>query len=221
MNIYSTIIKNEFPIKSTAFEYIYRIIVAFIAIRFGHHYPSHDSLRLPSGLVARSPRCNLASRRLSDGRDFSTYPRLQIAFCTGVARLCARGPTVQRRIQRPHYVPVSCIRRQQRRVVGTRTRGPVYVSHGCTHPCIQAAIRGTERVSTRSPMGFQNRPSFVRTGSLSDSILVASLLHAILSSSWLRNDRATVKLCAMFVPTSLGIGGSRRYLTQSRHLDLR
>lgn len=141
MNIYYTIIKNEFPIKSTAFEYIYRIIVAFIAIRFGHHYPSHDSLRLPSGLVARSPRCNLASRRLSDGRDFSTYPRLQIAFCTGVARLCARGPTVQRRIQRPHYVPVSCIRRQQRRVVGTRTRGPVYVSHGCTHPCIQAAIR--------------------------------------------------------------------------------
>lgn len=53
--------------------------------------------------------------------------------------------------------------------------------------------------------GFQNRPSFVRFGSLWDSILVASL-HAILSLEQLaafivqRSSHGSVKLCA----TSLG-----------------
>lgn len=143
-NTYRSTIR--FLLRARPLYFVTRIITAFIAIRFGHHYPSHDSLR--PWVEARSPGCNLASRRLSDGRDFSTYPRLQIAFCTGVARLCARGPTVQRRIQRPHYVPVSCIRRQQRRrVAATRTRGPAYVSHGCTHPCIRA--RAVERDSAK------------------------------------------------------------------------
>lgn len=117
-------------------------------------------------------------------------------------------------------MPVSCIRRQQRRVAGTRTRGPVHVSHGCTHPCIQAcAAMGRERVSSRVPMGFQNRPSFVAFGfdtccsaCTPSSRAAGSVYRATIEPRF----REIVRdVCA------LRVWGSRRYLTQSRHLDLR
>lgn len=56
----------------------------------------------------------------------------------GAVRLCARGLSLQRRIQGPHYVSVSCIRRQRQRVARTRTARP-FVWHTSSY-CITAAL---------------------------------------------------------------------------------
>lgn len=65
--------------------------------------------------------------------------------------------------------------------------------------------------------GFQNRPSFVRLGSLWDSILVASLSSLSLSLEQLAAfiaQRFREIVCHEF-------GGDRPILTRSRYLDLR
>lgn len=115
-------------------------------------------------------------------------------------------------------MPVSCIRRQQRRVAGTRTRGPVHVSHGCTHPCIQACAAMGEGFDQGSN-GFPKPTSFVAFGfdtccsACTPSSRAAGFVYRATIEPRFREIVRDV--CA------LRVWGSRRYLTQSRHLDLR
>lgn len=98
--------------------------------------------------------------------------------------------------------------------------------HGDQFTChTDARIRASrpaprwERVSSRVPMGFQNRPSFVAFGfdtccsaCTPSSRAAGSVYRATIEPRF----REIVRdVCA------LRVWGSRRYLTQSRHLDLR
>lgn len=99
----------------------------------------------------------------------------------GAVRLCARGLSLQRRIQGPHYVSVSsCIRRQRQRVARTRTPRPfvwhtssycitaaLIPCHGCTHThcitdalipcygCTDACIQAVRSARISGSTGFQ------------------------------------------------------------------
>lgn len=151
-----------------------------------------------------APGDSFSGTQSGGGVETSTWrPRFQHVstavncILQGAVRLCARGLSLQRRIQGPHYVSVSCIRRQRQRVARTRTPRPfvwhtssycitaaLIPCHGCTHTvswthsyhvtdaCMRAStLWGPDRPDFN---GFRKRRSFVRA-SLWDSILVASL----------------------------------------------
>lgn len=151
-----------------------------------------------------APGDSFSGAQSGGGVETSTWrPRFQHVstavncILQGAVRLCARGLSLQRRIQGPHYVSVSCIRRQRQRVARTRTLRPfvwhtssycitaaLIPCHGCTHTVswthsyhvTDARMRASTLWGPDRPdfNGFRKRRSFVRL-SLWDSILVASL----------------------------------------------
>lgn len=92
-----------------------------------------------------APGDSFSGAQSGGGVETSTWrPRFQHVstavncILQGAVRLCARGLSLQRRIQGPHYVSVSCIRRQRQCVARTRTPRP-FVWHTSSY-CITAAL---------------------------------------------------------------------------------
>lgn len=106
--------------------------------------------------MAHPPVRNLArlARRLFDGHDFGTYPRLQIAFCSG-KRDYVHVACPYKGVLGDRVMCRSCIRRQRRRRA-TRT-GIVCVLHGRTRHGYTGPRAFGSRATTRRP---PDRPDF-------------------------------------------------------------